>query len=402
MAAETNHYVNNQLPQPVSADLTNITLSGSPTNFIFSGTTYTYNNVTVANNVTGITVTPTGAGTITVDETAVASGNTSSEIALTPGVERTIPVRTTETGKVTKTYTIRVTRLGTQAAPTFIPAEGPVTFGSELQIISSDADHIYYTTDGSEPGTSVGGATLEYNDSAKPIIDRAMTVRAVAVKAGWGNSTYSSAVYTQASPATFTITASAGAGGSISPSGAISITEGGNQTFTITPNGGYRIASVTIDGENMGALSTYTFSGVEENHTIAAAFVQNEQPVPVKTSTYTVSYHPNGGTGTVPVDMNRYYKGDKISLLSGAGLTKSGYVFAGWALADGTPATNPFTMGRQSVTLYAVWTNKEDIPLPPKTGDPAMVFGAALFAPAAVIACAYLLLKGKKAKHRNI
>jgi uncharacterized repeat protein (TIGR02543 family) len=113
-------------------------------------------------------------------------------------------------------------------------------------------------------------------------------------------------------------------------------------------------------------------------------------------STYAVSYHPNGGTGTVPMDMNRYYYGDKVTPLSGAGLTKSGYVFAGWALADGTPATNPFTMGGKDVTLFAVWAKITELPLPPKTGDPATVFGVAMFAAAAVLT--YLLFKAKKTK----
>ena len=49
---------------------------------------------------------------------------------------------------------------------------------------------------------------------------------------------------------TYTITASAGSGGSISPSGAVSVASGGSQTFTITPNSGYQIKSVTVDGIN--------------------------------------------------------------------------------------------------------------------------------------------------------
>lgn len=46
--------------------------------------------------------------------------------------------------------------------------------------------------------------------------------------------------------------------------------------------------------------------------------------------THCVSYHPNGGTGTVPMDMNRYYTGDQVMLKSGSGLTMPGKVFAGW------------------------------------------------------------------------
>lgn len=73
-------------------------------------------------------------------------------------------------------------------------------------------------------------------------------------------------------PASYTITASAGTGGTISPSGAVTVTSGGSQTFAITPAAGYVISSVTVDGVNQGALSSYTFSNVLAGHTIAAAF----------------------------------------------------------------------------------------------------------------------------------
>ena len=70
----------------------------------------------------------------------------------------------------------------------------------------------------------------------------------------------------------WTITASAGTGGSISPSGAVSVSEGGSQAFTIAANSGYTIASVLVDGASVGAVSSYTFSNVTANHTISASF----------------------------------------------------------------------------------------------------------------------------------
>jgi hypothetical protein len=71
---------------------------------------------------------------------------------------------------------------------------------------------------------------------------------------------------------TFTITASAGSGGTISPSGSVQIASGGSQTFTITPSNGYQVNSTLVDGTNMGALTTYTFSNVTADHTISASF----------------------------------------------------------------------------------------------------------------------------------
>ena len=71
---------------------------------------------------------------------------------------------------------------------------------------------------------------------------------------------------------TYTITASAGANGSISPSGGINVNHGASQTFTITPSTGYRIASVTVDGVSQGTPGSYSFSNVTAAHTIQADF----------------------------------------------------------------------------------------------------------------------------------
>ncbi|GAB4365163.1 MAG: hypothetical protein Kow0042_04240 [Calditrichia bacterium] len=76
-------------------------------------------------------------------------------------------------------------------------------------------------------------------------------------------------------PQTFTITASAGAGGSISPTGAVPVTGGTDQTFTITPNTGYHVLDVLVDGVSVGALSIYTFGNVNADHTISASFALN-------------------------------------------------------------------------------------------------------------------------------
>ena len=72
----------------------------------------------------------------------------------------------------------------------------------------------------------------------------------------------------------YTIKATAGAGGSISPSGNVSVHEGGDQTFTITPDKGYAVANVKIDGKSIGAVKSYTFENVSSPHTIEAIFVK--------------------------------------------------------------------------------------------------------------------------------
>src|SRR6202008_4112796 len=62
--------------------------------------------------------------------------------------------------------------------------------------------------------------------------------------------------------ATYTITATAGFGGSIAPAGATVVTEGDNITYTITPNACFEITDVLVDGISVGAVPTYTFTNV--------------------------------------------------------------------------------------------------------------------------------------------
>lgn len=71
-----------------------------------------------------------------------------------------------------------------------------------------------------------------------------------------------------------TIRASAGANGIISPAGWTSVGEGGEQTFTITPDAVYAVAKVLVDGRSVGAVSSYTFRNVTQDHTIEAVFMK--------------------------------------------------------------------------------------------------------------------------------
>ncbi len=74
---------------------------------------------------------------------------------------------------------------------------------------------------------------------------------------------------------TYTITATAGSGGTITPSGAVSVTQGATQVFSIAPNSGYYTTNVLVDGVSMGAIATYTFTNVQTNHAIQASFASS-------------------------------------------------------------------------------------------------------------------------------
>lgn len=74
------------------------------------------------------------------------------------------------------------------------------------------------------------------------------------------------------------ITATADANGTIDPSGEVAVPKGENQTFKITPNEGYHINDVLVDGKSVGAVTEYKFENVTEAHKIHATFARNYTP----------------------------------------------------------------------------------------------------------------------------
>jgi hypothetical protein len=74
---------------------------------------------------------------------------------------------------------------------------------------------------------------------------------------------------------TLTVTASAGANGSISPAGASTVLYGTSKSYTITPNAGFQVANLVVDGVTLPPASSYSFTGITANHTISATFNNN-------------------------------------------------------------------------------------------------------------------------------
>lgn len=89
---------------------------------------------------------------------------------------------------------------------------------------------------------------------------------------------FSPFVLTWDTDARHTITATARAGGTITPSDSVTVAEGADQTFTITANQGYEIDDVKVDGQSVGAQTSYTFTNVTADHTISASFTRGNAP----------------------------------------------------------------------------------------------------------------------------
>ena len=117
-----------------------------------------------------------------------------------------------------------------------------------------------------------------------------------------------------------TITASAGANGSISPSGNVLVSHGEDQTFDMFPDANYEIADVLVDDVSVGTVESYTFTNVTSPHTISVSFTSVQY-----TLTYTAG--PNGSiSGATPQTVDHGFDGSPVTAVPDAG-----YHFVDWS-----------------------------------------------------------------------
>ena len=267
-----------EFPATAKDKLTSITVPGTVT--VANGTAYKDMNLpTQVNIVTeGNTV---DKADVTWD---TASGNYNpsvlTEQVVTLNGTVTCPENIDANGvALTTSITITVSAAGIVGAPTPSVESGTYTENQKVALASStEGATIYYTTNGSEPGRTSGtrytGPITVPGTEGQSITT---TLKAIAVKNGMQDSEVKTFTYTINIPKPIvkhTITATAGANGSISPSGNVEVVEGADQTFTITANDGYEIESLKVDGAAVSTAPSYTFTNVRAAHTIEATFKQ--------------------------------------------------------------------------------------------------------------------------------
>ena len=180
---------------------------------------------------------------------------------------------------LTTSITITVSAAGIVGAPTPSVESGTYTENQKVALKSStEGATIYFTTNGVEPGRTTGtrytGPIPAGGMEGQSITT---TIKAIAVKNGMQDSEVKTFTYTINIPKPIvkhTITATAGANGSISPSGKVEVVEGADQAFSITANEGYEIESLKVDGAAVSTATSYTFTNVRAAHTIEATFKQ--------------------------------------------------------------------------------------------------------------------------------
>ena len=265
-------------PATAKDKLTSITVPGTVT--VANGTAYKDMNLpTQVNIVTeGNTV---DKADVTWD---TASGNYDpsvlTEQVVTLNGTVTCPENIDANGvALTTSITITVSAAGIVGAPTPSVESGTYTENQKVALASStEGATIYFTTNGVEPGRTTGtrytGPIPAGGMEGQSITT---TIKAIAVKNGMQDSEVKTFTYTINIPKPIvkhTITATAGANGSISPSGKVEVVEGADQAFSITANEGYEIESLKVDGAAVSTATSYTFTNVRAAHTIEATFKQ--------------------------------------------------------------------------------------------------------------------------------
>jgi len=149
----------------------------------------------------------------------------------------------------------------------------------------------------------------------------------------------------------YTIDASASSGGTINPSGSVTVTHGDNKTFTISPNTGYKISDVKVDGASVGAVSSYTFTNIKANHTIEASFESIKFSI-------TVSYGSNGTitpSGTIIVN---YGDSKTFTITPNAGYKISNVKVDG--VSQGAIPSYTFSSVTSNHTIEALFEKAQD------------------------------------------
>ena len=207
-------------------------------------------------------------GSFNVSFTVNAASPTYS-IALSPSGTQTFTAATVGYGaQSAKTITVNNTGTGATGALTVALSgsnansfELNKTSIGDIAVSGSDTFTVVPKT-GLSAGTYTATVTVSGGNSINASFNVSFTVNPAGGGGGGSGYTY------------YTIKATAGVNGSISPTGNVSVREGRDQTFTITPDKGYAVSNVKIDGKSIGAVRSYTFENVRKTHTIEVIFMK--------------------------------------------------------------------------------------------------------------------------------
>jgi hypothetical protein len=172
-----------------------------------------------------------------------------------------------------------------------VTVDNPVVNGNIATISGTVTDNFSGVKEVDVNGTAVTVSSDGKFTTDLPITNGTLSFTISAIDNA-GNETTKTYNYTF----TYSITATAGPGGSISPSGAVTVKSGDSATFTITPNSGYAISDVKVDGKSVGVVTSYTFTNVTADHTIEATFEKQSTQTVIVLKIGSSSFTVNGET----------------------------------------------------------------------------------------------------------
>ena len=181
-------------------------------------------------------------------------------------------------GETFRAEIVTFSRLGTRVVVrAAVPGNDLLTFEGQavgLDDFTANGTNYTYTLQNDSGATSTLVTAVSGNGEPVSIHGQALSTGGSATVAIPNSGTGGNEGGSGSGYSYYTIRATAGSGGSISPSGSISVREGRDQTFTITPDKDYAVANVKIDGKSIGAVKSYTFENVRRTHTIEVIFVK--------------------------------------------------------------------------------------------------------------------------------
>ena len=162
-----------------------------------------------------------------------------------------------------------------------------------------------------------------------------------------------------------TITATTGANGTISPSGDVIVSDGDDQSFTISPYNGYHVLDVLVDGSSIGAVTTYTFSNVTVDHTIDVTFETNNEAEVIVDHSDLVNFTTTGGTwshstyniGYYDIDYQYSGPGDGSKIASwrfNIAVSGTYNIFAQWTSSPNRTVQAPYTIYNNGIEVNTV------------------------------------------------
>ena len=325
-------------------EVTSVTVNGTPVTP--TNNVYTISNVTAAQNIVAtfrqisyeITASAGNGGTI---NNAPSSVNCGGEYTFTVTPETcyevvSVTVNGTPVTPINDIYTISNVTAAQNIAATFSQISYAITTSALNGTIEAPSsvncgeEYTFTVT----PETCYEVVSVTVNGTPITPINNVYTV---------SNVTAPQNIAATFSQISYTITASAGNGGTITPAGDVSVNCGEGQTFTIAATEGYMISAVLVDGQNVGSMSSYTFSNVTATHTISVTF----EEIPAGQIVVVVNADTESGSVT-PTGTQTITEGDDFTFT----VTPDDCHTIGTVTVNGTPITldanNSYTI--ESVT----------------------------------------------------